>query len=93
MDWVIMALLAFVLAWAWEGAEMRPWALVADSANMATYLKDFFPPDFKDWRLYLNEMVITLHIALWGLSWPFWLLCPWVCCALPILYQFGFISL
>lgn len=66
MDWVIMALLAFVLAWAWEGAEMRPWSLVADSANMATYLKDFFPPDFKDWRLYLNEMVITLHIALWG---------------------------
>jgi phosphonate transport system permease protein len=33
---------------------------------MATYGREFFPPDFSDWRLYLKEMVVTLHIALWG---------------------------
>jgi phosphonate transport system permease protein len=33
---------------------------------MVTLAKDFFPPDFSDLKLYLQEMVITLHIALWG---------------------------
>jgi phosphonate transport system permease protein len=33
---------------------------------MATYLRDFFPPDFRDWRIHLHEMVVTLEIALWG---------------------------
>lgn len=55
-----------VLAWAWQGAEIRPLDLIRDSGNMATFAKDFFPPDFHDWRIYLKEMVITLHIALWG---------------------------
>jgi phosphonate transport system permease protein len=41
-------------------------ALWRDSANMATFAKDFFPPDFHDWRIYLQEMVITIHIAVWG---------------------------
>ena len=33
---------------------------------MATFARDFFPPDFHDWRIYLHEMVITVHIAVWG---------------------------
>ncbi len=57
---------AAVLAWAWQGAEIRPIALVRDAANMRTFAADFFPPNFKDWSLYLREMVVTLHIALWG---------------------------
>ena len=59
------AALAF-LGWAWKGAEIRPLDLVRDSGNIATYLSDFFPPDFRDWRIYLSEMVVTLHIAVWG---------------------------
>ena len=55
-----------VLAWSWQGADMRPLALVRDAGNMGTYAAGFFPPDFTEWRIYLNEMVITLHIALWG---------------------------
>jgi len=39
---------------------------VKDSGNIATYARDFFPPDFRDWRIYLREMVVTIHIALWG---------------------------
>ena len=59
------AALAF-LSWAWKGAEIRPLDLVRDAGNIATYLSDFFPPDFRDWRIYLSEMVVTLHIAVWG---------------------------
>jgi phosphonate transport system permease protein len=55
-----------LLIWAWEGADMRPLALFRDSANMAVFARDFFPPNFQDWRVYLQEMVITIHIALWG---------------------------
>ncbi|HKA42211.1 MAG TPA: phosphonate ABC transporter, permease protein PhnE [Burkholderiales bacterium] len=55
-----------LLAWAWEGAEIHPLALLRHSDNMAKYASDFFPPDFRDWRLYVREMVVTLHIALWG---------------------------
>jgi phosphonate transport system permease protein len=33
---------------------------------MATYAKDFFPPDFKDWKLYVREMLVTIQIAIWG---------------------------
>lgn len=57
--------LAF-LAWSWEGAEMRPAQLWKDAGNMAQFAADFFPPDFRDWRLYLKEMVVTVQIAVWG---------------------------
>ena len=69
---------------------MRPMALIADSANMAVFSKEFFPPNFYDWRVYLSEMVISIHIAIWGTvlavicAVPLGLLCaeniapPWV---------------
>jgi phosphonate transport system permease protein len=59
------AALAF-LGWAWKGAEIRPLDLVRDAGNIGTYLSDFFPPNFSDWRIYLSEMLITVHIAVWG---------------------------
>jgi phosphonate transport system permease protein len=37
-----------------------------DWGNMVTLAADFVPPDFSDLSLYLSEMVVTLHIALWG---------------------------
>ncbi len=55
-----------ILAWAWEGAEMRPMALFTDAGNMMEFSKEFFPPDFSDWRLYMEEILITIQIALWG---------------------------
>ena len=55
-----------ILAWAWQGAEIRPLDLWKDSGNIAIYGREFFPPDFRDWRLYLKEMVVTLQIAVWG---------------------------
>lgn len=59
-------LLIALLGASWQGADMRPLDLVRDSGNMATYAADFFPPNFGEWRLYLQEMIVTLQIALWG---------------------------
>jgi phosphonate transport system permease protein len=70
-------LFLMLLAWSWQGAEMRPLALIQDSANMAVFSRDFFPPNFHDWRIYLREMVITLHIAVWGTFLA-------VLCAIPL---------
>src|SRR5690349_2255041 len=55
-----------LLASSWTGADMRPADLWRDSGNMVQYASSFFPPNFKEWRYYLNEMVVTLQIALWG---------------------------
>jgi len=55
-----------LLAGSWKGADMRPLDLIKDSGNMATYAAEFFPPNFSQWRMFVNEMVITLQIALWG---------------------------
>lgn len=83
-------LLLALLAGSWRGAEMRPLDLIRDSANMATFAASFFPPDFREWRMYLQEMVVTVQIALWGTflavvcAAPLGLLCasniapPWV---------------
>jgi phosphonate transport system permease protein len=59
------ALLA-VLAASWQGAEMRPLDLLRDAGNILEYGRGFFPPDFHDWRTYVQEMIVTLQIAVWG---------------------------
>jgi phosphonate transport system permease protein len=45
---------------------MRPLDLIKDSGNMSKYAADFFPPSFKDWKLYVAEMLVTVQIAIWG---------------------------
>lgn len=70
-----------ILALSWKGADMRPLDLFRDSANMAEYASAFFPPSFKEWRVYANEMLVTLQIALWGTALA-------VLCAIP----FGLLS-
>jgi phosphonate transport system permease protein len=63
LTWGVLLML---LIWSWQGADMRPMDLWRDSANMAVFSQEFFPPNFHDWRVYLTEMVITVHIAIWG---------------------------
>jgi len=63
---LIWAAFFLVLIWSWEGADMRPLDLIEDSGNMAVFIGEFFPPNFHDWRIYVAEMVITVHIAVWG---------------------------
>ena len=68
-SWATLAawgLLLALLAGSWRGADMRPADLWRDGGNMAQFANGFFPPDFHEWRQYLDEMVVTLQIALWG---------------------------
>lgn len=55
-----------ILAWSYRGADIRPLALIEDSQNMAVFAREFFPPDFSQWRYYLDEILNTLQIAIWG---------------------------
>jgi phosphonate transport system permease protein len=71
------ALVLAVLAASWQGADMRPLALVNDAGNMAEYAADFFPPDFREWRLYIAETIVTLQIAIWGTALA-------IVCAVPL---------
>ncbi len=63
---LIWGVLLAILAWSWHGAEVRPLELLRNSANIAQLAADFVPPDFADWPHYLEEMLTTLHIAVWG---------------------------
>ncbi|CAM3841054.1 phosphonate ABC transporter, permease protein PhnE [Paracidovorax anthurii] len=64
--YIAWGLLLALLAASWRGADMRPLALIQDAGNMARYASDFFPPNFAQWRFYVQEMLVTLQIALWG---------------------------
>jgi phosphonate transport system permease protein len=55
-----------ILGAAWHGADMRPLDLLRDSGNMSQFTREFFPPDFSDWRAYLGDMWTTVAIAIWG---------------------------
>ncbi|WP_066739094.1 phosphonate ABC transporter, permease protein PhnE [Cupriavidus sp. D384] len=78
---LVWAVLLAMLAMSWQGADMRPMDLLRDSGNMAKFAADFFPPNFRDWQTYLEEMLVTVQIALWGtalavlLAVPLGLLC------------------
>ncbi|RKF21429.1 phosphonate ABC transporter, permease protein PhnE [Alginatibacterium sediminis] len=73
------ALVFAVLVYSWQGAEIAPYKLYQDAGNMAELAADFFPPDFGHITYYLEEMLITLHIALWGTIFAIFLSIP---CAL-----------
>jgi phosphonate transport system permease protein len=45
---------------------MAPGDLIKYSGNIATLARDFFPPDFSNWRDAVDEMVLTIQIAIWG---------------------------
>lgn len=81
VDLVLWAGVVLVLAWAWDGADIRPGALIENSGNMATFLADFLEPDFRRWETYAHEMVVSVQIAIWGtvlaliFAVPFGILC------------------
>ena len=53
--------------WSWAPAEMYLWvSLFTDAGNMAEYAGGFLEPNFHEWEYYLEEMVLTVQIAIWG---------------------------
>ena len=62
--WIALALF---LAWCWAPAEMfKAVNLFTDWRNMAEFGSAFLRPNFHEWELYIQEMVVTIQIAAWG---------------------------
>ncbi len=55
-----------VLAWAWRGAQIDPGLLWGNAANSVEFARDFLRPDFSLWRDLIEQMAVTVHMALWG---------------------------
>lgn len=62
----LLLTLAAVMTWAWHGARIRPAELVANFGNSVEFARGFAQPDFSRWQDCLSQMVVTLHMALWG---------------------------
>ncbi|MEM7178861.1 MAG: phosphonate ABC transporter, permease protein PhnE [Pseudomonadota bacterium] len=80
-DVLIWGGMAILLIWSFRPAEMnRLGDLWTSSDNMATMMVDFFEPNFRYWRSYLDLMLETVNMAVWGsflsmlLSIPFGLM-------------------
>ena len=66
-NWLVWGGLILALAWSWGPAEMRRFtSLFTDAGNMADYASGFLRPNFRDLGLYLEEMILTVQIAIWG---------------------------
>lgn len=73
-DWTTTAgyagvalVLALVLGVAYGPAEMENWTyLFTDADNMATFAADFLTPDFARIDFFVEKMLETVYIAVWG---------------------------
>jgi len=64
---LLLAGVAVALVLSIEGAEMAKVGLLfRNGAAMGEYLAGFLRPDFSQWRLYAEQILVTVQIALWG---------------------------
>ena len=64
---MVALVLSALLAISYHPAEVYNWTyLFTDAGNMATFVADFLKPNFTDWKFYLDKMLETVFIALWG---------------------------
>ena len=65
--WLIGGLLVLFLALSWGPTEMAKVRLLfTDWRNMTEFASGFLQPDFRDGRVYAEQMLETVQIALWG---------------------------
>ncbi|GJL97497.1 MAG: hypothetical protein DHS20C06_13140 [Hyphobacterium sp.] len=56
-----------LLVWSFWPAEVFKFPLLsANSDRMGEYLAGFARPDFSEWKNYLDQIIVTIQIALWG---------------------------
>ncbi|MEB3337900.1 MAG: phosphonate ABC transporter, permease protein PhnE [Leptolyngbyaceae bacterium] len=55
-----------VLIGSYFQSEIKPLVLISDSQNMSTYLTSYFPPNFTDWKIYVQDTLITISMGIWG---------------------------
>ncbi len=65
--WMLWIIVIGLLVWSWGPAEMfRAGSLISDWRNMAEFGQAFLRPDFHEWRSYIDDMMVTVQIAIWG---------------------------
>lgn len=65
--WLIFAAVVFLFLWSWAPAEMYLFVnLYTGAGNMAEYAEGFINPNFEDIDYYIEEMILTVQIAVWG---------------------------
>ena len=63
----IALVLTVLLGLSYYPAEVNNWTfLITDADNMAVFISDFLRPDFTDLGMYVEKMIETVQIALWG---------------------------
>jgi phosphonate transport system permease protein len=65
--WMLWIIVVGLLIWSWSPAEMyRAGSLITDWRNMAEFGQAFLHPNFHEWRGYIDDMMVTVQIAIWG---------------------------
>lgn len=74
---IAWAIVVSLVVWGIVATDLRVGDLLRGSDNMASmvmgstgptgrFLPGFLPPDFTMWSIYVEQMVITMHMAIWG---------------------------
>jgi len=67
IKWLTLGIIALLLAWSWTPTEMyRSVSLYTDAGNMAQFASAFLTPNFRDFDVYMSDMVVTIQIGIWG---------------------------
>lgn len=57
---------AIIMVFSALQSEINFLTLFQKSGNMVEYIQSYFPPDFSDWKIYLEDTIITISMGLWG---------------------------
>ncbi len=67
IDLLVFGAVVVLLAVSVQAVEMRRLSLVfTNSTRIGKFASGFLSPDFSSWRLFVDAMILTLQIALWG---------------------------
>lgn len=55
-----------ILIYAGVRSDLSFGELFEGSGNMSEYISRYFPPDFSNWQLYLQDTIETIAMGLWG---------------------------
>ncbi|MBD1996636.1 phosphonate ABC transporter, permease protein PhnE [Leptolyngbya sp. FACHB-541] len=61
-----LAIALVILVYSGQQSDLSVIELIQGGGNMAEYISRYFPPDFRDWRLYLQDTIETIAMGLWG---------------------------
>lgn len=61
-----LAIILVILIYSGQQSDLSVIELIQGGGNMADYISRYFPPDFTDWRLYLQDTIETIAMGLWG---------------------------